>query len=576
MIRLPPSLLTLGPPELVEYEERRQKRELENIKRQFDQFEIGAAEGPKFGCPKKIPSSDELVNASETSKQSTQLRTAGHHLAGGDGYEEPRHPIFAGPPSSDQSSVRSDVASPENHSQACLELQQSPSSPKEEFYYGGFIPSRSPHRSSPFAPDDVSTPQNLPHHGAGSHMRTLPRSPLYLSHNASSSPDRRLTSSLTPRVISRVANHHTPGLMFSQPARRPATFRHQTNSFSFDASERSSAAYEQDRISSWSTTDTTPRPSPGLRLHDELRASSLISSEVSSTGAFIFSSPELPLPPPFSTTSRRVSDALPSVSPARGSVEPNHSDTQSGLSAFEHPRTSPVIRSPEMSTYDIAVAESNHSRTEGRNGSNSVGRSPRLDDSETRSSSIRYTGSSSTSSITRMNDLLRSSAARIVSYYRPPSPSPERATSTPRAHSMRHRHSQTPHLAVYNDALPPHTQPQTPAHLPESRHRSRYHPAYTAPIPRASNTFGNNDGLPRNRTHATPSRHSRVSPTGLQREGFRGLYGGRENGDDEQSWVDGVRFSNAEVRLWGLRDGAGDERSLGDTPEREEWRVGRH
>ena len=63
---------------------------------------------------------------------------------------------------------------------------------------------------------------------------------------------------------------------------------------------------------------------------------------------------------------------------------------------------------------------------------------------------------------------------------------------------------------------------------------------------------------------------------GLQNAGFRGLYGGRENGDEEQSWIDGVRFSNAEVRLWGLRDSAGDGPMLRDTPESEAWRVGRH
>jgi len=57
--------------------------------------------------------------------------------------------------------------------------------------------------------------------------------------------------------------------------------------------------------------------------------------------------------------------------------------------------------------------------------------------------------------------------------------------------------------------------------------------------------------------------------------GFQGLYGGSENGNDEQRWVDGVRFSNAEVRLWGLGDARSDERSMNETPEREDWRVSR-
>jgi hypothetical protein len=58
---------------------------------------------------------------------------------------------------------------------------------------------------------------------------------------------------------------------------------------------------------------------------------------------------------------------------------------------------------------------------------------------------------------------------------------------------------------------------------------------------------------------------------GLMNGGFQGLYGGRENGDEEQNWTEGVRFNNAEVRLWGLRD-AGDDRSMREAPEPEDWR----
>jgi hypothetical protein len=56
--------------------------------------------------------------------------------------------------------------------------------------------------------------------------------------------------------------------------------------------------------------------------------------------------------------------------------------------------------------------------------------------------------------------------------------------------------------------------------------------------------------------------------------GFQGLYGGRENGDDERRWLEGVRFDNAETRLWGIGDArTADERVLNDTPEREDWRL---
>jgi hypothetical protein len=77
---------------------------------------------------------------------------------------------------------------------------------------------------------------------------------------------------------------------------------------------------------------------------------------------------------------------------------------------------------------------------------------------------------------------------------------------------------------------------------------------------------------------ATPSRRGVAgrsrSPVGLLDQGFRGLYGGRENGDEERDWVEGVRFSNAEVRLWGVRDARGDWRSLRETAERQLRRVG--
>ena len=406
-------------------------------------------------------------------------------------------------------------------------------------------------------------------------MRTLPRSPLYFSHHGSSSPERRPTSSLTPRVASRVANHHTPGIIFSQPPRRPATFRHQTNSFSFDSSERSSTAYEQDRLSSSSTTNTALRPSHGLRLHDELRGSSLTSSRVSSAGPFSFSSPQLPLPAPFSAGSRRVSGTLPSATPAVHARQLDDSDIQAESSTLEHSAITPANRSYERKDYTLQASDVTRSSIQSRGGYSPDDRSPRPNHHEvqTGSSNSKHTGSSPNGSGIRLNDFLRSSAARIVSYYRPHSPST--SNENPRTQSLRSIYPRTPgRLAVYNDTLPPHTQPQIHAHLPESRHQSRYHPVYTAPVPRVTNAFGlgNHDGLPsrfRAQDPATPTRRSRFSPVGLQRPGFRGLYGGRENGNDEQSWVDGVRFSNAEVRLWSLRETVGGGRTLGQTPERE-------
>jgi hypothetical protein len=51
------------------------------------------------------------------------------------------------------------------------------------------------------------------------------------------------------------------------------------------------------------------------------------------------------------------------------------------------------------------------------------------------------------------------------------------------------------------------------------------------------------------------------------------LYGGRENGDDEQNWVQGVRFNSAETRIWSSRGVANE--GMRDTPEPEDWRIGR-
>jgi hypothetical protein len=59
------------------------------------------------------------------------------------------------------------------------------------------------------------------------------------------------------------------------------------------------------------------------------------------------------------------------------------------------------------------------------------------------------------------------------------------------------------------------------------------------------------------------------SPVGMLEEGFQGLYGGQENGSDDQLWTEGVRSSNVEVRSWNMRDGRENETGWNGTPERE-------
>ncbi|QSZ35885.1 hypothetical protein DSL72_007007 [Monilinia vaccinii-corymbosi] len=504
---------------------------------------------------------------------------------------------------------------------------------KDNFDYGGFVESPSQQESdqsrgsSPFEPEEASTTPHLQPPAAQrlQGRARLPRSPLFLAQNASSSPERRSTASLTPRVVSRVATHNTPGYMFAQPARRPGSsphphstrqprvLRHQTNSFSFDDSERSSVAYEQERALSSSTTDSRPRPSESLNLRQELRGSSLQSSRTPSlassfrsdlpprhdqvmptqfeeikreanlvrrirheemdthssiliteqstisTSLSISGSQELKLPPPFSTVSRSVSRAgsLPS-SPLDG--HPNRPSPSSLIrSSSGGPSGSP---SRDISLSSSAISQLIREHDE------------------------KQTSSPPSGGRRRQNPIARA-AARLFSSPRarssqrnspPPSPSPSprrrpRPQPTPtRDHDTTPR-TYTPSRGyfVYNDSLPAASQPQTPAHLPEARHQSRFHPSYTAPTTRSmarlrrslvtdpedptptrlSDSFHQDPG--QRWMHEVDARWTRQrsgSPVGMSDDGFQGLYGGRENGDDQQSWIDGVRTRNAEMRTW--------------------------
>jgi hypothetical protein len=143
--------------------------------------------------------------------------------------------------------------------------------------------------------------------------------------------------------------------------------------------------------------------------------------------------------------------------------------------------------------------------------------------------------------------------------------------------------AQTPsRYQVYNDSLPPYSQPQTPAHLPERRHQSLFHPSLTAPLVRAMSMIslpsrGNAGDLSHDRNRvATATLSRRIarrinSPTGLRRHGFEGLYGGRENGNEEQDWADGVIFNSPGMRLW--REGDESNEIMGETPEPAHWRL---
>jgi hypothetical protein len=188
--------------------------------------------------------------------------------------------------------------------------------------------------------EDVFTPQDsLPETSGINSKGPIPLSPHTQSHGISSS-DRILTLSLTPRVVS----YSTPGSLLPQSQRRRKSYRPRAISYSFEESERASAAYEDIQGSDEDSNSSHPRPVEQLSLREELRRSSLQST---STGSIIPASPpefansqrsasttsqatkrapershvllpssQLQLPPPFSAACRNLSFAasLPSTS----------------------------------------------------------------------------------------------------------------------------------------------------------------------------------------------------------------------------------------------------------------------
>jgi hypothetical protein len=126
-----------------------------------------------------------------------------------------------------------------------------------------------------------------------------------------------------------------------------------------------------------------------------------------------------------------------------------------------------------------------------------------------------------------------------------PSPTPPRRGQSRLASSGLGPRTPSRSYQVYNDALPHSSQPQTPANLPEAEHQSRFHPSYTAPVRRAAlraDRINSRDregpSLDRAQQLSTPLRQPAgrfASPIGTSRDGFAGLYGGRENGDEESN-----------------------------------------
>jgi len=259
-------------------------------------------------------------------------------------------------------------------------LQQSSRIPRTTFDYGGFVDINADQSSSfrelvarvavslinsstreksgvlhgvttnrSIVPQDFSTPRSseMPESHRLRSRYPLPRSPLFRAEGANS-PERRLMASLTPRM----ASYGTPSLLLSQLARRPRSYRPRTISYSFEESERASAAYEQVQGSDNDFSGGQLPRTQQRSLQEELEAgssqsASLESNMPSSPPEFaemslsrtsdatpgtksnqraLSLSPQLPLPPPFSAARRNFSLMAP-LSSAHGDAGPSRSTT---------------------------------------------------------------------------------------------------------------------------------------------------------------------------------------------------------------------------------------------------------
>ncbi|KAG9243488.1 hypothetical protein BJ878DRAFT_481067 [Calycina marina] len=501
MIRLPASVISLGPRDLQDYEARRRERHKTKITIPAQDFERASKSSRTFallallqvtntqGSEKEHASKRKArrqeVSETPTRKEHEDLQKSVSLAHNGDATEEGEDSFGELSPV-----VCNQIAeTPENP--ALDARDTSPS--KEDFHFGGFIESPSPRftdsnsqSSSPFT-DNFRQGLILPPEHRG---RLLPRSPLIHSYNASPSPELRNTTSLTPQVMSRVTTDNSPGVLFAYPARRPRNFRHQTNSFSLESDEH----IDVDDTQHQELDGTLLRPASASRLPAPFSGTSRSSSRVDSLPTY-HSLPQLPSDTPF------ASPAGPLSSPFQETAASNNT-----------PRMSPsrVIQRATRAARMITAL-----MTESR----------ALDDSTFSARPFIPSRQS------RMPQLF------IQGDFRTPQPS--RFTSDDMPHTPRS-------YRVYNDRLPAFMQPQTPEQLPEARHRSRYHPSYTAPVRSVRQRLRSwsipfTDGA--SEPYASPEPrilfHASTTPTrrggrygidsGLTSEGFEGLYGGLEN-----------------------------------------------
>ncbi|KAI0602296.1 hypothetical protein F4775DRAFT_233897 [Biscogniauxia sp. FL1348] len=218
------------------------------------------------------------------------------------------------------------------------------------------------------------------------------------------------------------------------------------------------------------------------------------------------------LPPPFSTEKRVVSDAnsLPSVYAGIRTRAPREDTEQ------EAPVT-PPRQSSLRNLHMDARTSSPMGRPQAVRGSGSqLSPSPQTGSGRKRllSSATRFIESV-------IGQSRRSSLELPIEDITSEFGSPTRDDD-----NTEHTAVDTGRLRIYNDMLPASSQPRTPQNLPEARHRSCLHGAYTAPLPRVARRLAYPSSTSRGR------QDSSHNPSGLDTPGFRGLYGGIENSED--------------------------------------------
>lgn len=343
------------------------------------------------------------------------------------------------------------------------------------------------------------------------------------AYNIQTPEDIYLVNELRSRIVSRVVDNESSGLLFSQipRAKERSTIvpRHQENSYLINSSGYIIEACERSRDSSSSASDLLFSSSNLIDINEESYSNYLQSPEHLTKTKLALQDPRneknytqnstfsacLNLPPPFSVKSRRVSavESIPST-PQPIHLEGKFMSTNSHQNTnepnqIEGNEISAKILDPQLITPGLSPNYSPQQK--------------------------------------HLDDFEKIGEDQIYLKQKTPS-EPYR---------------------VYNDEIPPELQPQTPANLPESRHRSRYHSSFTAPDFQfhrrnsPSDVFNGMDTLgPQQMTPVASyvPNVREISPAGLSLHNLASLYRGRRISIDSQNWIEDLRLDSSYVRLW--------------------------